>query len=328
MMKDLLAKISGLRVLIIGDVMLDHYVIGDTVRISPEAPVPVVVVENDKYTLGAAANVALNVAQLGCRVEIVGKIGMDSTGELTKGLFRKNNIHFDPKFATATADTITKSRVVVRGQQLCRIDRENRKSHYEIADDTLVDEICEKIGGVDAVILSDYAKGTISNRNISKFIHTANGRDVFIAMDPKPINRLNFSGVSLITPNKAESIQLAGLEVEPHEEPPLEKICDIICDKYSPKNLVITLGTDGMLVRNTDKQIFRIPTYAREVFDVSGAGDTSIACLTVALAAGAPLVRAAKFANIAAGIVVAKHGTAAISTNELLSFENGQLLGV
>lgn len=306
--------------------MLDHYVIGDTVRISPEAPVPVVVVENDKYTLGAASNVALNVAQLGCHTEIVGKIGMDSMGELTKSLLRENKIHLDPKFVNAAADTITKSRIVVRGQQLCRIDRENRKPHYEITDDTLVDEICEKIRGVDAVILSDYAKGTISNHNVSKFIHTANGKGVFIAMDPKPINRLNFSSVSLITPNKAESVQLAGLEIEPHEELPLEKICDIICDKYSPKNLVITLGSEGMLIRNTDKQILRIPTYAREVFDVSGAGDTSIACLTVALAAGAPLVRAAKFANIAAGIVVAKHGTAAISTNELLNSKNGQLL--
>jgi D-beta-D-heptose 7-phosphate kinase/D-beta-D-heptose 1-phosphate adenosyltransferase len=328
MMKNLLAKISGLRVLIIGDIMLDHYVIGDTARISPEAPVPVVVVENDKYTLGAAANVALNVVQLGCHAEIVGKIGMDSMGELTKSLFRENKIRFDSKFESADTDTITKSRVVVRGQQLCRIDRENRKLHYEIADDDLVDEICEKIRGVDAVILSDYAKGTISNRNVSKFIHTANEKNVFIAMDPKPVNRLNFSGVSLITPNKAESVQLAGLEIEPHEEPPLEKICDIICDKYSSKNLVITLGTEGMLVRSTDKQILHIPTYAREVFDVSGAGDTSIACLTVALAAGIPLVRAAKFANIAAGIVVAKHGTAAISANELLSSENGHLLSV
>ncbi|MDR1233141.1 MAG: PfkB family carbohydrate kinase [Puniceicoccales bacterium] len=328
MMKDLLAKISGLRVLVIGDVMLDHYVIGDTIRISPEAPVPVVVVENDKYTLGAAANVALNVAQLGCHVEIVGKIGMDSIGELTKSLFRENKIHFDPKFESATTDTITKSRVVVRGQQLCRIDRENRKLHYEIADDNLVDEICEKIKGVDAVILSDYAKGTISNRNVSKFIHRANSEGVFIAMDPKPTNGLNFSDVSLITPNKAESAQLAGLEIEPHEEPPLEKICDIIYNKYSPKNLVITLGTEGMLIRSPDKQILRIPTYAREVFDVSGAGDTSIACLTVALAAGIPLIRAAKFANIAAGIVVAKHGTAAISTNDLLSSENGQFLSV
>ncbi|MDR1528047.1 MAG: PfkB family carbohydrate kinase [Puniceicoccales bacterium] len=327
-MKDLLAKISGLRVLVIGDIMLDHYIIGDTARISPEAPVPVVAVENDKYALGAAANVALNVVQLGCHAEIVGKIGVDPMGKLAKSLFLENKIHFDPKFESATTDTITKSRVVVRGQQLCRIDRENRKSHYEIADDNLVDEICEKIGGVDAVILSDYAKGTISNRNVSKFIHTANGKGVFIAVDPKPINGLNFSGVSLITPNKTESVQLAGLEIEPHDEPPLEKICDIICDKYSPKNLVITLGTEGMLIRDTNKQILRIPTYAREVFDVSGAGDTSIACLAVALATGIPLVRAAKFANIAAGIVVAKHGTAAISTNELLNSENGQLLSV
>ncbi|MDR2779347.1 MAG: PfkB family carbohydrate kinase [Puniceicoccales bacterium] len=324
-MKDLLAKIVGLKVLVIGDIMLDHYVIGDTVRISPEAPVPVVAVENDKYALGAAANVALNVAQLGCHTEVVGKIGMDDMGGLIKNLFRENKIHFDPKFESATIDTITKSRVVVRGQQLCRIDRENRKLNYEIADANLINEICEKIQSVNAVIFSDYAKGTISNLNISKFVDAANVKDIFTAMDPKPINKLNFSGISLITPNKMESVQLAGLEIEPHDEPPWKKICDIIDDKYLPKNLVITLGVDGMLVQSMDRQILRIPTYAKEVFDVSGAGDTSISCLTAALTVGASLIQAAKFANIAAGIVVAKHGTAAISASELLGSENGQL---
>jgi D-beta-D-heptose 7-phosphate kinase/D-beta-D-heptose 1-phosphate adenosyltransferase len=310
-MKDLLAKISGLTVLIIGDIMLDHYIIGNTARISPEAPVPVIALENDKYALGDAANVALNVAQLGYHTEVIGRIGMDIMGELVKSLFLENKMHFDPKLESATADTITKSRVVVRGQQLCRIDRENKKSHYAITDGSLVDEIWEKIKSVDAVILSDYAKGTIWNGNVSKFIDAANAENIFIAMDPKPANGLNFSGVSLITPNKEESVQLAGLKIEPGDEPSLEEICDIIDDKYLPKNLVITMGTDSMLI-----------------FDVSWAGDMSISCLTVALAAGEPVVRSAKFANIAAGIVVTKHGTAAISTKELLCAENGHLLNI
>ncbi|MDR1401736.1 MAG: PfkB family carbohydrate kinase [Puniceicoccales bacterium] len=317
-MKELLDKISTLKVLVIGDIMLDHYIIGDVVRISPEAPVPVVAVEEDKYVLGAAANVALNVARLGCATEVVGKIGNDRAGMMLKLLLGKNSIIFDSKFESGHTTTITKARVVVRGQQMCRIDREGKKSHYEISEEDLQEEICRKIQSADAVILSDYAKGTLTNANVAKFIDAARNGNTLSAIDPKPINQLKFSGVSLMTPNKLEAAQMAGFDLSPHDDCPFEEICTKIIGKYAPQNLVITLGADGMLVCGENREIWRIPTYAKEVFDVSGAGDTSIACLALALAAGESLIRAAKFANIAAGIVVSKHETAAISADELL----------
>ncbi|MDR2737979.1 MAG: PfkB family carbohydrate kinase [Puniceicoccales bacterium] len=329
-MRDLLDKISELRVLVIGDIMLDHYIIGDVARISPEAPVPVVAVEGDKYALGAAANVALNVARLGCDVEIIGAIGKDGAGEIVKNLLGADRIMFDRQFEFASAETITKVRVLARGQQLCRIDRDGKKSYYEIKSDGAIGEICEKIMAADAVILSDYAKGIFTNYNVAKFITAARNGNSFISIDPKPSNRLQFSGVSLVTPNKAEAAQLAGMDFDTHGEFPASEICAKISEKFSPKNLVITLGADGMLIAGggSGERILQIPTYAKEVFDVSGAGDTSIACLTLALAVGESLVRAAKFANVAAGVVVSKRGTAPISVDGLMNCESRLLLNL
>jgi D-beta-D-heptose 7-phosphate kinase/D-beta-D-heptose 1-phosphate adenosyltransferase len=322
-MKNLLGKIVGLKVVVVGDIMLDHYVIGNATRISPEAPVPVVTVETDKYALGAAANVALNVAQLGCKTEVIGKIGSDSAGEMLRSLFREHSIDFSQDWVRDDISTITKTRVVVNGQQLCRIDREKDKRCRAMIEEGLLRTIIEKIENCDALILSDYAKGTLTNANITAFINAARSRNIFVALDPKPSNRLNFSDVSLLTPNKNEAFQMAGVDPYSHDEYQLKEICRAILKKYSPKNLVVTLGPSGMLICDENKNISQIPTYAKEVFDVSGAGDTSIACLTLALAIGEPLIRSAKFANVAAGIVVSKHGTTAISADELLSCENG-----
>ncbi|MDR3144035.1 MAG: PfkB family carbohydrate kinase [Puniceicoccales bacterium] len=326
-MRELLHKISALRVLVIGDVMLDHYIVGDVIRISPEAPVPVVSVHGDKYAPGAAANVAINVAQLGCETELIGKIGSDGSGVVLMGLLEKANVAFDGRFETPNIGTITKARVVVRGQQLCRIDREGKKGDYGISAE-LLPEICAKIKTADAVILSDYAKGTLTNSNVEQFIGAAIAGNTFIAMDPKPINRLKFDGISLVTPNRAEAMQLAGIDSDASEKFPQEEICAKIIERHGPENLAVTLGADGILVCSSTGKITQIPTYAKEVFDVCGAGDTSVACLTAALASGETLVRAAKFANIAAGIVVSRRGTSAISSADLLACENTHLLNL
>jgi D-beta-D-heptose 7-phosphate kinase/D-beta-D-heptose 1-phosphate adenosyltransferase len=327
-MKDLLNKISKLRVLVIGDIMLDHYIIGDVARISPEAPVPIVAVECDKYTLGAAANVAFNLSKLGCNAEVIGVIGNDDSGKKVKNLLAKNSIAFDEQFEVSKISTIKKTRIVARGQQLCRIDRDGEKSYYGLNSERLLNEICKKIIAADAIILSDYGKGTLSGSNVPRFIDVARNENRFIAIDPKPSNRMQFYKISLMTPNRLEAAQLAGIDLGNYETFPADEICKKIDENFSPKNLVVTLGAEGMLVRGTenDGKIHRMPTYAKEVFDVSGAGDTSIACLTTALVAGESLIRAAKFANIAAGIVVSKHGTAAVSADELLNCENIGLL--
>jgi D-beta-D-heptose 7-phosphate kinase/D-beta-D-heptose 1-phosphate adenosyltransferase len=325
-MKDIIDRISRLKLLVVGDIMLDQYIVGDATRISPEAPVPVVVVDHDKCALGAAANVALNAVRLGAKVEMVGKIGIDESGDTIRSLLKESGIEFDEKFSRADVSTITKTRVLVRGQQICRIDREKKKREYEIFEDDLKEAICEKIKEADAVILSDYAKGTFTDSNIKKFIDAADSNDVFISVDPKPANNLNFSNISLMTPNRAEAEQLSGISLYDDENFPANDICNAIFKKFSPKNLVVTMGADGMLIKDGESAAITIPTYAQEVFDVSGAGDTSIACLTLAMASGQCLVRAAKFANIAAGIVVAKHGTAAVSAEEMLNSRNADLL--
>ena len=318
--KTILSNISRLRLLVIGDIILDHYITGDARRISPEAPVPVVAVDDDRYCLGGAGNVAVNIARLGCDTEIVGAIGADRAGDRVIKLFHDENIFFDPNYMSPDINTIVKSRVVVRGQQLCRIDREDDAQRYKISDD--IDEICQKIEHADAVILSDYAKGTFDNHNIAKFIKAANDAHTFIAVDPKPRHMLDFQGVSLMTPNRDEALELIHAEQYWQGDVDLPELGKKICEKYRPKNLVITLGANGMFIYENGGKSFQIPTYAQEVFDVSGAGDTSIACLTLALASGESLIRAAKFANIAAGIVVSKHGTVAITKEEMLNYDN------
>ena len=319
-MKQLLEKISSLRVLVIGDAMLDHYIIGDAVRISPEAPVPVVDIANDKYVLGACANVAMNLVAIGANVEVCSMIGDGFAGNKIEELLKTSGITFNKKFKNPDIETIIKTRVLVRGQQLCRLDREQHRDKYSLKDPVLLDYILDKISECDVVILSDYAKGVLSNDNVQLFIDTAHQYGKFIALDPKPKRKLNFKHPDLITPNLTEACVLAEVENCDFNTCDMELICSEIYRRYEPRILVITMGEHGMLLSEKGKVVCIIPTYAREVFDVSGAGDTSVACLSAALGVGEALKPAAHFANIAAGIVVGKVGTATVSPEEILNF--------
>lgn len=316
----LLKKIAQLRVLVIGDMMLDHYVWGDATRISPEAPVPVVDIARDSWTAGGAANVALNIASLGARCTVAGFIGADEHGEkLTEILHQK-------KIATirtpGRAATIVKTRVLVQHQQLCRLDREAAPDAYRVTEAQAQTLFAKAIGQHDAVILSDYAKGILTDELVSRVTQLARAQRKFIALDPKPKRALAFHSLDLITPNKRESLQLAGLELPPHSPFPAAEVCARLHERYATKNLVITLGEEGMLLSASGKILKTIPTAAREVYDVSGAGDTSLAALVLALAAGAPLETAAHFANAAAGVVVGKLGTATVTPKELTEYVN------
>lgn len=321
-MKSLLEKISRVRVLVVGDVMLDHYIHGDATRISPEAPVPVVNVSKDRYVTGGAANVALNIRSLGAKASLCGLCGDDEAGRKLRSILSGAAIDYPTEFCRSKISTIIKSRVVVRNQQLCRIDRELAPENYALGDPSVREKLFDEIARADAVIISDYAKGAIDLEMLTQILAHAEQHGILVSLDPKPRRRLPFKNVGLITPNKNEAIELADLQNELRpDEFPAEEICKRIWEKHRPKELVITLGADGMLLSREGKICKCIPTFAREVFDVSGAGDTVIASLTLALAAGTPLEEAAHFANTAAGIVVGKFGTATVTPEEILAFK-------
>jgi D-beta-D-heptose 7-phosphate kinase/D-beta-D-heptose 1-phosphate adenosyltransferase len=316
----LLKKIARLRILVVGDVMLDHYIWGDATRISPEAPVPVVDIARDSWTAGGAANVALNIASLGAKCTVAGFIGTDEAGARLNTILHSKRIE---TIATpGVAPTIVKTRVLVQHQQLCRLDREAPPSAYHVAPAKAETLLAESIAASDAVILSDYAKGILTDDVVARVTKRARAAGKFIALDPKPKRKLAFHGLDLITPNKREALQLAGIEPQPHAPFPAADVCARLHELYATKHLVVTLGEEGMLLSAEGKIVKTIPTAAREVFDVSGAGDTSLAGLVLALAAGAKLEDAAQFANAAAGVVVGKLGTATVTPKELRDYVN------
>ena len=320
MLENLLEKIAGVRVLVVGDMMLDHYIWGDVHRISPEAPVPVVHAERDTYTTGGAANVALNLANLHTHTSLIGYYGKDEAGGKLLSMLAQNHINVLDTVASESVPTIIKTRVIVRNQQLCRIDREAKQALYNIEGTQGFNEaLTGMLEKADAVIISDYAKGVITQSLIDTILQYAqNHPQLLVALDPKPSRQLNFKGVSLLTPNRSEALLLAGIaEPYPGTPYPLQEVAARIHERYEPKQLVITLGADGMAICNEGEVVQHLPTQAKEVFDVSGAGDTVIATLTAALATGADVVSAARLANIAAACVVSHVGTVPIQYEEL-----------
>lgn len=318
-MKDLLDRIAKLNVLVIGDVMLDHYIWGDATRISPEAPVPVVEIARDSYAAGGAANVALNITSLGGRSEICGWIGDDEAGRMLRKILEERGVYFDIGCFPPSGATILKTRVIVQHQQLCRLDREGRPEEYAFHVERCFPPLRDKIAKADAVIFSDYAKGFISERLVQEVIDVAQESGTPVAIDPKPKRELRFTGPDLMTPNRKEALELAGIFQDPRQPFPAEKVCGAIWERYRPKHLVVTLGEDGMLLSQEGRVVRQIPTATREVYDVSGAGDTVVATLAAALAAGAGLEDAALLANAAAGVVVGKLGTATATPEEILA---------
>jgi len=318
-MQELLQKIAGVRIIVVGDLMLDHYIWGDASRLSPEAPVPVVKVNRDVFTAGGAANVAANLRALGVSTDVFGVIGTDEAGRRLDAILKQQGVEFDSALGCGRAPTVVKTRVMCRNQQLCRLDREDFPSAYALSERGFAG-LRERIAGADAVILSDYAKGVVTSDLIARVQKIVRPGQI-LAVDPKPRADLHFSGVTLLTPNKSEALQLAGLEgAERQGMFPKEAIASRIHERYAPEHLVVTLGADGMLLCAGGVPGRHIPTAAREVFDVSGAGDTVIATLTAALAAGADIDRAAALANLAAGVVVGKLGTAVAEPAEIVAY--------
>jgi rfaE bifunctional protein kinase chain/domain len=315
--KALLKRIAALRILVIGDLMLDHYIWGDATRISPEAPVPVIDIARDTWTAGGAANVAINISSLGAKCTVMGFMAEDEAGANLRAILAAKGVA-----AVATPGsgmTIVKTRVMVQHQQLCRLDRESVPAAYAVAPKAVAADLQKAIKACDAIILSDYAKGLLGDALVAEVTRLAKAGGKFLALDPKPKHQLDFRGVDLITPNKREALQLAGIESAPGTPFPAATVCERLHERYGTKNIVVTLGEDGMLLSTGGKVVKTIPTAAREIYDVSGAGDTALAGLVLALTSGADLEKAAHFANAAAGVVVAKLGTATVSPAELLA---------
>jgi D-beta-D-heptose 7-phosphate kinase/D-beta-D-heptose 1-phosphate adenosyltransferase len=317
-MNNLLQKIRHLKMLVVGDCMLDHYIFGDVHRISPEAPVPVVNVERETYRLGGACNVAINVRQLGAQVELVGWVGQDKAGMQVGQLLQDARIAFPEACTQSTIETIVKTRVVVRNQQLCRLDRESEFPLKWV--DELNILIAERIRDVDGVIVSDYSKGSVAQSVFDHLIQLKRRKNFFLAVDPKPVRELLYQDVDLLTPNRTEALQLASLETKHLKLFPLKDVIARIQAVHATRYLGITLGEEGIVMVDPERRTELFPTLAKEVFDVSGAGDTAIAALTLALCAEEDVTQAAYFANIAAGIVVGKVGTATVSAQEILSY--------
>lgn len=312
------------RLLVVGDVMLDHFIWGNVRRISPEAPVPVVEVTKETWYPGGAANVARNIAPFSNHVQLMGRIGQDSAADKLRELLLVDEVDPSPLLVSGQVPTISKARVTARQQQIVRVDREQllRLTSEELAE---VEQRLRRLAPeLDAVIIEDYGKGFVTAELVEVIATIAAETQLIVTVDPSPHNPLTWRGVSLVKPNRLEAFAAAGvadhlLPGPPDQNEELLQVGQILMAKWDTPKILITLGEQGMLLFQRDTAPHHIPTRAREVFDVSGAGDTAIALLTLALAAGHDAISAAEIANRASGVVVGKLGTARLTPAELLA---------
>jgi len=317
----LLEKMKGRRIVVLGDAMLDVYLTGDAERISPEAPVPVVAVRGRRTALGGAANVAANVAAIGADCRLVAVIGDDQRGdsvraELAGGGGGRGGPLTDKYLVVAAArPTTSKTRVVARGQQMLRIDEEVDEPIPARTMEQVAAELERAMRDADALLIEDYNKGMLVPQVIERGMTLAKKRGVPVIVDPKFKNFFAYRGATVFKPNRRELEQAMGAALDLAHPDALPEALD----KLAVDNLLLTLGAEGMMLVTKDQAITRIPTMAREVFDVSGAGDTVTAWVGTALAAGASVREAAHIANFAAGIEVGKAGVATVSPAEVLA---------
>lgn len=305
------------RLLVVGDIMMDEYVWGSVKRISPEAPVPVVAVTRDTRTLGGAANVALNIASLGAMVKVAGLVGADPAGREVARMLRKSGIGVKGVVVDPDRPTTVKTRVIAHQQQVVRVDRENHEPPGIRARQALRRAVLASIREADGVVLSDYRKGVLSREFVAEIAAAARKRGAFVAVDPKQPDLTFYRGCTLVTPNMAEAeAALGGRGLKGDRE--IWEGGKAILRKTGANAVLLTRGEEGMsLVERGRRPFFHIPAQGRQVFDVTGAGDTVIGTLATGLGAGAPLRDAALLANMAAGIVVGEVGTVPITVEKL-----------
>ena len=308
---ELLKKFPNVKVLIIGDVMLDRYCWGSVRRISPEAPVPVVTLNETTEVAGGAANVAANVAGLGAKPFLVGIVGEDAEAEILSTVLKNGQVSANFLIPIKNRQTTLKTRIIAHQQQIVRLDQENTKPLTSLEVENVLKKIETLWEMIDIVIISDYAKGFLTEELLLRLITTATKHKKPVLIDPKGQNYSKYIGATLLTPNQAEAAKACKLD---DDEPEIIEIAGKrLLKEIKVEAVLITKGENGMTLFQKEQNSFEIKASARKVYDVTGAGDTVISCLAVALAAGADFSTASEIANIAAGVVVEQVGTTAIT---------------
>jgi D-glycero-beta-D-manno-heptose-7-phosphate kinase len=303
------------RILVLGDVIMDEYIWGKVSRISPEAPVPVVAVNRETKMLGGAANVILNMATLGARPVLCGVIGDDATGKELLGEIEKAGLVSGGLIVEPGRPTSIKTRVVAQNQQVVRFDRESRGKIQGETTDKILDFVKNNLSSIDAVVVSDYGKGVVSNEVMKGLVQLTQSWKGIVAVDPKIGNFQHYSGVDVITPNHHEAGTYCGFEIEGEET--LLKAGRRMLEKLECRAVLITQGQSGMTLFEREGEVHHIPTVARKVYDVTGAGDTVIGTLCLGLVSGLDMRSSALISNFAAGIVVGEIGTSTVKAEDL-----------
>jgi D-beta-D-heptose 7-phosphate kinase/D-beta-D-heptose 1-phosphate adenosyltransferase len=310
-----IAKFEQCRLLVVGDLMIDEYVWGNVDRISPEAPVQVVAVKSEEYTLGGAGNVANNLVSLGADVSVLGVVGSGKDGKLLLDKLQDLGVNTKGVVQEPGRPTTKKTRIIADHQQVLRIDRETDEKLSAATFDALIKLAEEIIPAVDVILISDYGKGLVTRDLIAHLVKLARAHGKTSVADPKGLDFTKYAGLTVLTPNKREASLASGVEIV--NDKSLAAAGTALLQKSGVDKLLITCGKDGMVFFEPDGKPYKISTQAREVYDVSGAGDTVVAMLGLGLAAGLTFKKAVSLANTAAGIVVGKVGTATVTTKEL-----------
>jgi D-beta-D-heptose 7-phosphate kinase/D-beta-D-heptose 1-phosphate adenosyltransferase len=312
----LFAHTAEIRCLVVGDLMLDEYLWGKTDRISPEAPVQVVDVLREELRLGGAGNVVHNLAALGAQVSVCSVVGDDQNGRELLGQFCHHHIDTQAIFLDHDRRTSRKTRVVAAHQQIVRIDRESREALPAAVEQQLCDWITAHVREFNVIVLSDYNKGVLTPAVISAATSAASTGGIAVLIDPKGADYSRYSGATLLTPNRKEAEAASGIAIT--DTASLTRAADVIMAASGLKHLLITRSEEGMSLFSQGDESVHIPTVAREVFDVSGAGDTVLAALAVGIASGFSMTESARLANVAAGIAVGKLGTSVVTPQEII----------
>jgi rfaE bifunctional protein kinase chain/domain len=314
-LREVLGRFPTIRVSILGDLMLDRYIWGDVNRVSPEAPVPVVEVTRDSVRFGGAANVAENVASLGAPASVVGLVGDDAAGRELVELLRGRGVDVGRVVVDPGRPTTTKTRIIAHSQQVVRADRESSSDVSGAPAEEIARRLREAIAGSDVLVVSDYGKGVVTGTVLPEAIALARRGGKIICVDPKESHFDSYIGVTALTPNQKEAGNAVGRRIRDDES--LKEVGWELSRRLEAECVVITRGELGMSLFLRGGELVHLPTVAREVYDVTGAGDTVVGVLAVALAAGATMVEAALIANHAAGIVIREIGTASVTPDEI-----------